>query len=160
MSFLIPYFPLASTVAILISAGVTIYLFRISRAISYIERLQNRDFIESRLRLDFWLASETTIAMSTEQRIAAIEADKDLQLSIRWMLNFLQEIAVGYRYGLIHHKITYDLFDFIVLHYWEQLEFWVIHCRRRRSNADELYRRLEWLYGRYKQHKNRERTAA
>jgi hypothetical protein len=86
---------------------------------------------------------------SDEEKVQIVEASPQLSLDATWMLNFLQELAVGYKYGLIDHKIAFDVFDYLVLTYWEELHFLVRSWRKRETNGAFLFRRLEWLYGKY-----------
>lgn len=109
-------------IAILVAALVmTRRHFRKSRAAHFIERFNSADHVTLRTAVDKWLGEHK----ENSERLEALKADLTLATQVTAFANLFHELGAAYEEHSIDRKYTCRVFDYLVSHYWKQLEFWV-----------------------------------
>ena len=91
----------------LVAVGLLLSIrhFRLTRTVSYIERFNSVDMIETRAKVDEWTASST----DDEERLRKLEENHLLNAHVKAFLNLLTELAIAHRYGLLIPEVTFQL---------------------------------------------------
>lgn len=115
---------LMTFVVILVGLATTRKHFRIVRSISYIERFNSDIGIRLRKRVDNWLQTE-----DDELKLQEFLENPDLRIEVLAFMNLFQELGSAYNRKVVNKKEIQELFDFLVPHYWEKLQFLIEHYR-------------------------------
>lgn len=113
----------------LVAVGLLLSIrhFRLTRTVSYIERFNSVDMIETRAKVDEWTASST----DDEERLRKLEENHLLNAHVKAFLNLLTELAIAHRYGLLIPEVTFQLWYPAVPEQWERLRFYIVSNRNR-----------------------------
>lgn len=156
---LVDYIELAGVVVTCIAAvfvGRQTYVHFIrAKAFSYIERFNSQEFMELRIAIDKWLASQKNPQARVDVLKSENPDDIEISIKIRTFLNIFQELAVAYEKGMIDKYIFFKNFDYLILSNWEKFaEF--IYILRALNNDFSIYKRFELMVEDVKNFKKRD----
>ncbi len=116
---------------------ITIRHFKLIRTFSYIERFNSPSMLEVRTCVDTWLSSDVT----NEKKIQLLHSDLKLHANYMLLYNLFTEVGIAYKFGMLHRKLTFEIWDPLLPKYWKQLEFYFEHQRsqgRQVANSFEI----------------------
>lgn len=113
----------AITTPLLIVGGLwlTVRHFKIVRTVSYIERFHHPNMVATRAAVDAWLQSPG----QDDQRLQRAKSDQKLNAQIHLFVSFFTEVGIAYRHGTLDRDVAFDIWEYLVPHYWQKLEFFV-----------------------------------
>lgn len=103
------------------SLGYAIQHFRISSAMSYIQRMNSSDMVEIRSAVNRWLEGPGTDAEKFEEA----EGDPVLNAKLRIFIDILTELGIAYRYKAVSRRLVREIWYPFIPDYWLKLQFYV-----------------------------------
>ncbi|WP_428389758.1 DUF4760 domain-containing protein [Mucisphaera sp.] len=153
-------FPVLGPVILATALFYTRHHFRVTRVASHISRFNSSEVMKLRASTDRWLesieapteAGEAPNEAEIRRRINAFldsreDHDRATHTDIRTFCNHFQELGTEHKQGLLAKRFCYEVFDYLVPHYYERLKPY-IEARRTRDSPF-LYRKFEMLAERY-----------
>jgi hypothetical protein len=119
----------------------------IDEALTFICRWNDPGLARTRER---WRKLGREIAESNVQNLPEfVAADMERRTVVADVLNFYEEMAYAARRGTADITTLRELFDTVVLDYYETYRPWVAH-RRKADGKPTAWEHLEWLYDQWK----------
>lgn len=103
------------------SLGYAIQHFRISSAMSYIQRMNSSDMVEIRSAIHEWVDGPGTDL----EKFAEAERDQVLNAKLRIFIDILTELGVAYRYKAVSRRLVREIWYPFIPDYWLKLQFYV-----------------------------------
>lgn len=128
-----------SFIAVVLGLTTTRRHFSILRTLAFVERFNSETGIKLRTRVDAWLAQP-----DEAQRLQDFLHDPELRVQVLAFVNQFQELGAAYRNRLLNRKLTMEMFDFLVPHYWGQLSFLIKHYQQTTGDPN-VYRSFRLL---------------
>lgn len=110
--------------------------FGVMRSMAYIERFNSETGIKLRTEIDAWLAEP-----DDQVKLDRFLNEPELKNQVLAFVNLFQELGVAFRNRLLDRGVLMDMFDYLVPHYWSQLDFMVDHYRTKTGDKT-LFRRF------------------
>lgn len=105
----------------LASLAYAIQHFRISSAMSYIQRMNSSDMVDIRSAIHEWLDAPGTDA----EKFETAEKDQVLNAKLRIFIDILTELGVAYRYKAVSRKLVREIWYPFIPDYWAKLQFYI-----------------------------------
>ena len=102
------------------SLGYAIRHFRITRAMSYIERMNSSDMAEIRSAIDEWLDAPGSDA----DKFREISRDPHLSVKLKIFVDIITELGVAYRYRSVSRFLVREIWYPFIPSYWKKLQFY------------------------------------
>ncbi|NEO78086.1 hypothetical protein [Moorena sp. SIO4G3] len=115
---------------------VSLRQFKLSRTMSYMQHLSDPSIIEIRVNVDAWLDSSD----DDNARLLQLQEDTELHTKVKVFLSFCNQISIAYRFGAIHNKMAFDIWNPFIPYYWDRLRFYIAW---RRSQGYSIGHNLE-----------------
>jgi hypothetical protein len=110
---------------------LSIRQFKFSRTMDYMGHLCDPDVVQTRARVDAWLASSP----ENNVRLQALKDDHELHAHVRAFLSFCNQVSIAYRFGTLHNKMAFEIWFPFIPKYWDSLSFYILS---RRNNGDPI----------------------
>ena len=138
------YSALIGAITFLIGLWWGIREFKISKAVSYIERLNSPDMAEVRAKVDEWIESSSNV----EERQIALQNDLKLRSDVRLLYNLLTELAISYKYRLVNRRVTRELWNPLLPQYANDLQPYIaFEGKRGMDLGDDLMQFAKTIRG-------------
>ncbi len=110
---------------VVIGLLISIRQFQFSRTIDYMRHLCDSSVINTRAKVDAWLASSEDDSV----RLQALENDYELHAHVKAFLSFCNQVSIAYRFGTLNNKMAFDIWFPLIPIYWERLHFYILWRR-------------------------------
>jgi hypothetical protein len=104
---------------------LSIQQFKFSRTMDYMKHLCDPSVIDTRAKVDAWLASSD----DDNIRLQALEDDHNLHAHVKAFLSFCNQVSIAYRFGTLHNKMAFDIWFPLIPSYWDSLHFYILWRR-------------------------------
>lgn len=115
-----------------------------NRAFAYIERFNNKDFMELRIAIEQWIVDNPDPTSLSALLKSKKSEDISMSVQIRTYLNLFQELAVAFEKGMVDKHIFYRNFDFLIVSNWERFANF-IYTVRALTGDFTIYKRFELM---------------
>lgn len=105
---------------------LSIQQFKFSRTMDYMRHLCDPSVIDTRAKVDAWLASSE----DDNTRLQALENDHELHAHIKAFLSFCNQVSIAYRFGTLYNKMAFDIWFPLIPSYWDSLHFYILWRRK------------------------------
>ena len=95
--------------------------FRITRAMSYIERMNTSDMAAVRAAINAWLDGPGTDLEKVEQA----EKDHELYSKLLVFVDIITELGIAYRYRSVSRPLVREIWYPFIPNYWKRLQFFI-----------------------------------
>ena len=103
------------------SLAYAIQHFRISSAMTYIQRMNSSDMVEIRSAIHEWLEGPGTDA----EKFSEAERDQVLNAQLRIFIDIITELGVAYRYKAVSRPLVREIWYPFIPNYWDKLQFYI-----------------------------------
>lgn len=99
--------------------------FRIARTTTYIERINNPDFVKLRSKVDDWLHS----SKSDAEKYLEVAESNQLKNDLHLFIHVFTELGIAYQFHAVNRKMVKTIFYPMIPSYWKELQFYIIASR-------------------------------
>jgi hypothetical protein len=106
---------------------VSIQQFKLSRTMDYMKHLCDPSVINTRAKVDAWLASSD----DDNIRLKALENDHDLHAHVKAFISFCNQVSIAYRFDTLYNEMAFDIWFPFIPNYWNCLHFYILSRREK-----------------------------
>ncbi|MCG8467664.1 MAG: hypothetical protein MJB57_05555 [Gemmatimonadetes bacterium] len=120
------------------SLAYTVRHFRISGAMSFIQRMNSPDMVEMRSAVNRWLDQP----IGDREKFAQLSEDEELRVQLNIFLDIITELGIAYRYRSVSRKLVREIWYPLVPSYWDRLQFYAYSSQLKGHRTGYWFRYL------------------